>query len=378
VIRRNLSLSALALACAAGAHAQSSVTLFGIVDLNVQHFNATGKQTLNALGNGGLSTSRLGFRGIEDLGGGLHAGFWLEGSLNPDTGTGRANNVNNQPSGAVPAGAFLFDRNAYVDLGGSWGELRLGHDFVPTHWNSIYFDPFNANGVARAGNFSFAGVTTAPLPSAITASNSISYWLPHGLGGFYGVAMVALGENAANAANTANRNDGDLKGLRLGWANRKFDIAAAVSHTDYAPTATIGNYTHANIGASYDAGFAKFFALYNRVKVEVLNGPVRKNLWEIGAHVPVTPATKLRFTYARLDDTSNATLVNANGTPRSGNDAHMWGIGFVHELSKRTALYGTYADIRNQGQGTYGVSGGLAPTPGGHSGGLELGLRHSF
>ncbi|MDB5914788.1 MAG: porin Gram-negative type, partial [Ramlibacter sp.] len=165
MIKRNLCLSAIALACAGGAHAQSSVTLFGVVDLGVQHFHSDGVGSQNTLGNGGLSTSRLGFRGIEDLGDGLKAGFWLEGSLNPDVGTGRATNTNNQVSGATVAGGFQFDRNAYVSLGGRWGEVRLGHDFVPTHWSSIYFDPFNAIGVARAGNFTFSGVTAGGVSS---------------------------------------------------------------------------------------------------------------------------------------------------------------------------------------------------------------------
>jgi predicted porin len=375
VIKRNLCLSAIALACAAGAHAQSSVTLFGVVDLGVQHFHSDGVGSQNTLGNGGLSTSRLGFRGIEDLGDGLKAGFWLEGSLNPDVGTGRATNTNNQVSGATVAGGFQFDRNAYVSLGGRWGEVRLGHDFVPTHWSSIYFDPFNANGVARAGNFTFAGVTAGGVSSQITASNTVSYWLPPNIGGFYGVAMVALGENLSN---TANENDGRLAGFRFGWANGPFDVAVAATRTSYVSTATLGDFTHANIGGTWNAGFAKFFALYNVVKVDVLGGPVRKNSWEIGAHVPVSTAGRLRFTYLRLDDRSPSSLANANGTRRNTNDANQWGVGYVHDLSKRTALYGTYARISNDGQAAYTVSGGTAPLPGRSVSGVEVGLRHIF
>src|SRR4051794_37750867 len=71
VMKRNLCLSAIALACAGGAYAQSSVTMWGIVDTNVQHFHADGVGSENAMGTGSLSTSQLGFRGIEDLGGGL-------------------------------------------------------------------------------------------------------------------------------------------------------------------------------------------------------------------------------------------------------------------------------------------------------------------
>src|SRR5205085_6706433 len=248
--------AAAVLACAGVAHAQSSVTMWGIVDLNVQHFNATGVGHLNGLGNGSLSTSQIGFRGIEDLGGGLRAAFWLEGSLNPDTRTGRNSNVNNQPSGAVNAGGgFTFDRRSYAALAGQWGEVSLGHDFVSTHYNSIAFDAFNANGVARAGDFTFAAVTNGSLSTTITASNAVSYWLPPNIGGFYGMAMLALGENASSAA---NHNDGNFRSIRLGYTTGPFDVAGAVSHTQYASTAVLGDYTHINLGASYDAKFARF------------------------------------------------------------------------------------------------------------------------
>ena len=373
--KRNLGLAAAALACAVTAHAQSSVTLWGIMDVNVQHFNATGVGSMNAVGSGSLSTSQLGFRGVEDLGGGLRAGFWLEGSLNPDTGTGRNSNTNNQPSGALNAGGSItFDRRSYAALAGNWGEVRLGHDFVPTHYNSISFDAFNANGVARAGDFTFAGVSSAPLSSAITASNAVSYWLPPNLGGFYGLVMAGAGENPSGAA---NHGDGNYRGARLGYANGPFDIAAAVSHTSYVSTATIGDYTHANIGASWDFKVVRLFALYNDVKVEVLNGPVRKDAWVIGAHVPVGPG-RLRFTYGHMNDRSSGALVNADGSSRSINDASLYGIGYVYDLSKRTALYATYGHISNHGQANYLVSGGLTPTAGGTSSGFETGIRHTF
>lgn len=372
--KRHLAAAA-ALACAAGAHAQSSVTMWGIVDLNVQHLSATGTGSENAMGNGSLSTSQLGFRGVEDLGGGLRAGFWLEGSLNPDTGTGRNSNINNQPSGATNAGGgFTFDRRSYAALAGQWGEVRLGHDFVPTHYNSISFDAFNANGLARAGDFTFTGVTNGALSTAITASNAVSYWLPSNLGGLYGVAMVAAGENPSGAA---NHSDGNFRSMRLGYVTGPFDVAGAYSRTTYAQTATLGNYTHANVGASYDAKFARFFLLLNEVKVGIANGPVRKDAWVIGAHVPVGPG-RLRLTYGHLNDRSSDTLRNANGTARSENDATLYGIGYVYELSKRTALYATYGHVSNKGQGNYFVSGGLVPTAGGSSSGVEAGVRHSF
>ena len=373
--KKHLCLSAIALACSAGVHAQSSVTLFGIVDVNLQSLRSSGQGKVFAVGNGGLSTSRIGFRGIEDLGGGLNAGFWLEGSLNPDNGGGRTTNTNNQTNGTSGGGGFTFDREAYVSLGGNWGQLRLGRDFVPNHYNSIYFDPFNANGVARVGAFTFSGAANGSLATGIAASNSVSYWLPPNLGGFYGMAMVAAGENPSNAANA---DDGKLVGARVGWAGGPFDVAAAVTHTKFAATPTIGNYTHANVGASYRWGIAKFFALYNDVKVNLSTGTVRKDAWELGTVVQVTPVGRVRAMYSHLNDRSSASLLNADGSQRASNDADLWGIGYVHDLSKRTALYATYSHMNNHGQGTYPVTNALNPLPGGTSSGFEAGIRHSF
>jgi predicted porin len=374
-MKKLLLWAAVALAGTA-AHAQSSVTLFGVMDVGVQR-TTSGGVSLTSLSNGGLSTSRLGFRGLEDLGGGLAAGFWLEGSLNPDTGTGRAGNANNQASGAGTAGPLTFDRMSYVSLSSSdWGEVRLGRDFIPTHYNSIYFDPFNANGVARAGNLTFAGTGTGPLPTTIAGSNTVSYWLPKSLGGFYGMAMAGMGENTQPAA---NEHDGNFAGARIGFASGPFDIAAAVTRTSALTTAIMGKYTHANVGGSWDLGFAKLFVLYNAVTVRLAAGAVRKNTAEIGAHIPVGGVGRIRLSYARLDDRSDGTLRNADRSAQSSNDARQFGLGYVHTLSKRTALYGTYARLTNKGQGRYVVSGAPAALiPGRRSSGLEFGVRHLF
>lgn len=371
---RWIAIPALGLACL-GAHAQSSVTLYGVVDNAIQRTNAGGAGSTTGLSTGGNATSRIGFRGTEDLGGGWRAGFWLESGQSTDTGTGRATNTNNQASGATTAGALTFDRMSYVSLGNdNYGDVRLGHDFVPTHYNSIMFDPFTTVGVGRIGNFTFTGVGNAVVPTAITASNTVSYWLPKNLGGVYGMVMLASGENNSTVANP---HDGNLAGGRLGYANGTLDVAAALSRTRYVATATTGNFTHANIGATWDAGFAKFYGLYNVVKVELLAGDVRKHTAELGVQALVGPG-KVKASYARLDDRSTGGVLNTNGSARNNNDAQQLAFGYVYDLSRRTALYGTYARISNKGQGTYNVSGGLVPQGGRTSSGMEIGVRHSF
>ncbi|MDB5947575.1 MAG: porin, partial [Ramlibacter sp.] len=171
---------------------------------------------------------------------------------------------------------------------------------------------------------------------------------------------------------------GNFAGFRLGYAAGPFDVAAAMTKTKNVASATIGEYTHANIGGTWQAGFAKFFALYNTVKVDLTGGNVRKNTLEIGAHVPVSPAGRIRISYLVLNDHSDGALRNTDGSARSDNDARQLGLGYVHDLSKRTALYTNYARLTNRGQATYTVSGGRTPLPGQNSSGIEFGVRHLF
>ncbi|MES2184578.1 MAG: porin [Pseudomonadota bacterium] len=372
---RNPLLAALGSGCVLLAHAQSSVVLWGIVDVNVQRLRAQGTGSVDAVGSSGLNSSQLGFKAVEDLGGGLNAVAWLEGNINPDTGTGRASNTNNQASGATVAGGLTFDRRSYVGLGGPWGQLRLGRDFSPNHYNNVSFDAFGGLGAGRAGNLAFTTVGAAAMPTTVAYSNGISYWLPADLGGLYGVAVYALGENASTAP---NRGDGKLMGARLGWASGPFNVAVGGVRTTYASTATVGDYTHANIGASYSMKPATLFALVNSVAVDLSGGKIRKNTVTLGGQVPVGALGMVRASYSRLTDRSDSTLKNADGSARSGNTASQWAVGYVYNLSKRTALYGTMSRLTNRGQAAYTVSGAPAPLAGRGASGIEAGIRHLF
>src|SRR5205085_4846578 len=124
--------------------AQSSVALFGIVDAAARHVSNRGPAggSVTRLHNSGESSSRLGFRGTEDLGGGMSGSFWLEAGLNNDDGTGQTLSTNNQfaapasfAAGGGEAGrnarasngtGLVFNRRATVSLAGGLGEIRLG------------------------------------------------------------------------------------------------------------------------------------------------------------------------------------------------------------------------------------------------------------
>ncbi len=346
------SMIALAVlgAFAGAASAQSSVTLFGIVDAAIARVD-NGTVSKTGMTNSGINSSRLGFRGTEDLGGGLKAGFWLETQLQNDS----------------DATNFNFGRRSYVNLTGAFGEVRLGREYAPTFWNTTVFDVFGTNGVAQAQTPAMLSNTQVPLAARIGApvrtNNGITYMLPGNMGGFYGQLQYAFGENVSNAA-----NNGNYFGGRFGYANGPLDVAFATGKLNSATTAGVSN-TATNIGASYDFGVVKPMLFYG-VEKEAASGAEIK-AFEIGATVPLGAGT-LKAAYS--DYKGNAYLGNAKGK--------LMGLGYVYDLSKRTALYGTYA--RATGSSNFavniannGLSAGLGAINNTATG-LELGMRHSF
>ncbi|MDR2332012.1 MAG: porin [Burkholderiaceae bacterium] len=348
---------AICAALAAGATAacaQSTVTVFGIIDANVSHLRSSGNGSVNILGTDGNQSSRIGFRGTEDLGGGLKAGFWLEGALNPDNGTGGSTNANNQPSGASNSGGLTFGRRATLSLASShWGEVRLGRDFVPGFRNLASFSPFGTNGVGSS-SFLFYPVQGAARVTHVRASNSVAYFLPK-MGGVYGQAMYAFGENSASGP---TKNDGRVMGVRIGYRSGPVDVAVATTHTDIS---SLNDLRQTNIGGSYDFGVAELMVLWNQNKV----GSTSTKTALVGARVPLGQG-HIRAAYSR---------VNASGV---ANDAQHLAIGYVYDLSKRTALYGHVARIDNKGNGTNYNLGHAVKSAGGNSDGFEFGVRHTF
>ena len=196
-----LALAALT-AFAGAASAQSSVTLFGIVDAAYAHVSAGGK-SVSGITNSGINSSRLGFRGVEDIGGGLKAGFWLEGQLFNDVGQG-----SNATTG------FNFLRRSTVSLLGGFGEVRLGRDYTPSFWNTTVYDPFGTNGVGQSLTPAMMA-TASPAANSVNAvrsNNTIGYFLPPDIGGIVGQVQVGFGEN------TGGIKTNNYFGFRFGYA----------------------------------------------------------------------------------------------------------------------------------------------------------------
>ena len=358
--RSLIALAALAFVGAAsaqapgfGAGAASSVTLFGVVDATVAIGNGdTANRT--QLTNSGYNSSRLGFRGVEDLGGGLKAKFWLEAGVNNDNGTGSATNVNNQGTGGALAGmngsqGLTFNRSSYVSLYGGMGEIRLGRDYTPQFWSFTVYDPFGTNGVGttQALNSSAGGVTI------VRASNSIAYISPS-MSGFAVWGQMYFGENASNAASQA----GDGGAIRVQYDMGPLSLAAAYSKTTTGAGTDVQS---TNFGGSYNMGVAQLIGFWNK---DANTGAKDITGYTIGALVPVAPAGTVRVSFSSSD----------NG---AGAKTDKFALGYVHDLSKRTALYGTFASLSNSGGAAQALNGAITPANG-SSTGFDLGVRHAF
>jgi predicted porin len=351
--------------------------------------------TLRTLSSDGNSSSRLGFRGVEDLGGGMKASFWLEAGLGIDTGSVGA------------AGGGFFNRRATASLSGDFGEVRLGRDNVPTYIQILAYDIFNPTAVGGSLN-TFQPGTTAPagntafvaggntnrvlgVPSTATgdartgaylrADNSVGYFLPSNLGGVYGQVMVAAGEGLIG-----NKTTGAL----LGYAAGPLRVSVALNKTSLFTNSLKA----ASVGGSFNAGFATFNLMYNDYKVGsgepasatsygIPGGRSQKNFM-LAALVPLGQGN-LKLGYTDIKGDLNATNATASPTVLDAK-ATQFAIGYEYNLSKRTALYASTATLRNKngahfyvtGNGPAIAVGSTGVVPNFSSTGYEFGLRHSF
>jgi predicted porin len=345
------------------------VTLYGTIDLNARYVDNSGAGTRYSLGQDGINSSQLGFRGVEDLGGGLKASFVLLAGVNADTGT---------------TNTKFFNRKATVALSGGFGEVRLGRDYTPTFWNYTIFDAFGTNGVGSSTNMVPAVVQQSTF---VRADNSIGYFLPAGIGGLYGQFMAAAGEGgnglnangtqrsstgngscvvtapAASCATAINGNSGQYLGGRLGWAAGPFDVAG--SYAQAGVDAINADAKSWSVGGSYNFGIAKLLGYYGETELLTQNAKV----YSISTVVPMG-AGEIHASYS----SGNTNLANSG--------SNQFAIGYVYNLSKRTALYTTASFLDNESGARASVAGGSsvtgAPSLGGRSTGFEAGVRHFF
>ena len=315
------SLIALAVLAASGASmAQSSVTLYGVAD--VWFGRTSGDVTINGvktktpsqtvLNDGLISNSRFGFKGSEDLGGGLKANFQLEQGFSIDNGA--AGTVVNALGQTVTA---AFSRQAWVGVSGGFGEVQLGKAYNA-------FDDVSAL-AASVFDSDLAPINNVFVSTAFASAdaNTIKYATPS-FGGFSGAASYSLGEDKT-AAFSASK----VYALSGKYENGPLAVGIAFANAKSTNPASInGAYDvdGTRLAASYNLGAAKLLASYGRVSAT----DEKTNEYEIGVDVPLSAALTLSAGYAK----SKTKLTGVTEF-----DDKSFGVAATYSLSKRTTLY---------------------------------------
>ena len=309
-----LALAALATLAAAGAaSAQSSVTVYGRLDASVGSERIDGTSTTR-LFSGNLTTSRLGFRGTEDLGGGLKANFQLEGQLNVDEGTGRAT-----------GGGLNFARASWVGLSGGFGAVRLGLTDSPYKdiydmgvSNNLFDSEFTPTKIAYLSGD--VGTASGVSDYSSRLSNMIRYDTPR-FGGFSASLGYSLDENPANSSDTT--------ALNLRYRAGKLDVGVAFQNQANNTLALDRDFTV--LSASYDFGVAAVSGQYQIT--DQANGLEDRD-YAIGVNFPLGKFN-LSAGYAKGKSELNGL---------SSGDGKAFAIGATYTMSKRTRLYAGLLD----------------------------------
>lgn len=350
----------LFLAAAAGtAQAEPSVTLYGIVDAALVGERGGVGNTPVKVSSGAASTSRLGFRGAEDLGGGLSAFFTLETGTRIDTGE-------------LDAANTLFNRQAFVGLKGRFGSVALGRQYTPYHLALVAFDPFKTG---------YAGTVKSLFPdwgTNVRTSNTVTWKSPkvHGVDG----------ELAYSSGEQRDASSGRQFGGAIGYAGGPLAVRLVYNskNTDVAPGGTAAPVNHTLgrntlLAATYELPRVKLHLLYGVDKGDG-STPLPNANNPYGGVKP-TPSTDGRDLLLGVsaplgNGTLMASTMRKDDRSRFNQDATSWGVGYLYNLSRRTGLYAAYAHIDNRNGAGYTVANNSESGTG--STGVNLGVRHTF
>ena len=342
----------LGLAAGAGAWAQG-VTMYGTVDLYVAHARS-GSSSWTRMQDGGHTASRLGFRGTEDLGGGLRAGFVLESGISPDTGLGN-----------LPGPELSFTRQSFVSLAGAWGQVDLGRMYTPMFYTLFRADPYGLNAVFSPLNL-VAATDAQPGAQAFAgrASNMVRYRTPQG-DGFWLDAAFGFGEAAQ-----ASRRSGQFEGAAAGWTGERLTLAYAFQRAHggsaTAPLADPPRTTYQALSATYKLGDLDLYANHVRVRSSLAGVP-QSRLTSLGARYSFTAVSQLMVEAVdrRVDGSARRQLG--------------WTLGYDHHLSRRTTLYARWLGLGNHADASATLAGvTVAANSGDAVRVLAAGIRHNF
>jgi len=344
-MQKKIIALAVAAVASSAAFAQSNVTVYGIVDQALTNSVTTAKQ--NTIGmTSGLSTSRIGFKGVEDLGNGNKALFVLEYGLTPNTDSG-----------------VSTSRQSFVGMTGDWGTAVAGRAQTTGYDWAVKFDPLAGSQVSALQAANAVGTTLiGATATAARANNAVAYISP-------AIAGVTFAVNhSVYAANTADAGS-DSTGARANlysatYNNGPLSVGAVVATlANETLSNTQGTYLAKAIGASYDFGVAKVSATHQCQEENQFKADANKwSAQSLSAAVPVSAAGTVVVSLAKRD------LKGDNTT--SSNDVTARSLAYTHALSKRTTAY---AAVRQ----TTSADGVAAGTDKDNTL-MAVGLRHAF
>jgi len=342
---KKLAIAAAVAAIATTVSAQS-VEVYGIIDTGFQNHD-NGTNSYSRAFDSGVATSRLGFRGTEDLGGGLKANFNLEAQLNPSAGSVGSTTV---------AANETFNREAWVGLSSKvLGEIRVGRQDV------TYAQDVDA-GTSQFGNFGNRAINGTAIELGADQKNVIKYITPK-IGGFYGQVGFGSANNAGATTDTA----GDQKGALVGYDDGRLKLFAGIHKVD--ATSTAGERDFTVYGAAYDLGYAQVGLTYAEGDVNNTNEAKNKNT-QGSVRVPLSAGFALHGVYAVAKDGAQATAGEGKG----------YTVGVSKALSKRTSLYAAYSAVDNEANAKMYMAGQVAApaTAGLDTKTTTIGLVHAF
>jgi len=341
---KKLVIAAAVAAIAAPAMAQN-VSIYGVMDVNVQsHKKSGGSSVTRQAGAGSFASSQLGFKGTEDLGGGLKAFFELRDEFD----------MANQAD-------FNFGQESHVGLEGSFGKIRLGTtDITPVQT----FDGGSAAGqfgnVTNNPSASYSGGTTAIVELGKDAQNAFAYTSPS-FSGF----QVHLGHATGHNSSTVDDQDADTNSVALTYANGPIYVGVGSSNLSGSGVKAM---KHDALAASYDFKVAKVGVSYAVFESSVTTDSKDTKVTIVSASVPLSGALTLRAGYmmGKIDG-------------ETSNEAKGFVVGGTYSLSKRTTAYAHYTKVTNESDGAFGWAGTTAPTVRGQDPtAIGVGISHSF
>jgi predicted porin len=335
---RKLSVLLAACQIAGAAHAQSSVTLAGVVDGGIR-YTRTGQGSQYSMNSNGFFTSnRLDFVGEEDLGGGYNAHFKLETGFN--LGNGALDNSN----------GVLFNRGAYVGVGGWFGSLDFGRQYTIAHDVVYDYDPFN---------FQYPGIIPLTPATAGTRFNNDAKYT-----GSYGPFRVRAENSFGGVA--GDFNAGSARGAGLQYKMGPVNVGGAYIYRTVLSGTTYQPADYYTVGAALTFGALRFAGGYmnDNVNAAEPNKDVRTlNYWG-GVTYELNPYTRIGAAYYITD------LPNTSGKRSQGLAS------IAYSLSKQTVLYAECDYTRFSG--SYITNKALNATQQPHQLALTVGINHGF